>query len=125
MNIAIDLDGTLTAYPEFFVELGRAWRARGHRLYIITGLGHRSAVDRLQKVIDAHGDGFYDALHDTAEYDDAERAMIGQEPNNEIIVGLFKQRLCRALNIRIMFDDMAAVHRPLGDTPIFEVPRKA
>jgi hypothetical protein len=36
MNIALDIDGTITVYPEFFAILSRAIRAAGGKVYIIT-----------------------------------------------------------------------------------------
>ena len=122
MNIGIDIDGTLTKYPAFFVELGLALRARGNKVYIITGLGHKSAVERLQRVVSEHHNAdFYDELIDTSQYDMFERSLIGRIDNNELIVGLFKQRKCRELDIVVMFDDKAAIHRNCGASPIFEV----
>lgn len=123
MNLGIDIDGTLTAFPAFFVELGRAWRAKGWKVYLITGLGKRGVEERRKKWTVLNDTSFYDAIIDTSLYNDDERALIGQEPDNELIVGRFKQRMCRELFVAIMFDDMAAKHRSFGDVPIFEVPK--
>jgi hypothetical protein len=123
MNIGIDIDGTLTKYPDFFVELGRIWRKAGHKVYIITGLGIDGVYRRMEKypyLREGHGD-FYDDLVCTASYNSEEVALIGIEPDNEKIVGRFKQRKCKELEICIMFDDKALVHRQFGNTPVFEV----
>lgn len=122
MNIGIDIDGTLTKYAPFFVELGRSLRARNNKVYIITGLGHTVAVERLNRVVTEHGDGFYDGLFDSSMYDPFECSLVGRIDNNELIVGFFKQRMCRQLNVSVMFDDKAAIHRNCGNIPIFEVP---
>lgn len=116
MNIGIDIDRTLTKYPEFFTELSRLFRAAGYKVYMITGLGHESAVEKLSEY-----DIEYDALIDTSQYNRQEIALIGNVPDNETIVGIFKQRKCRELGVGIMFDDKAQVHRRYGDTPVFEV----
>jgi len=36
MNIGIDLDATITAYPAFFSSFSKAMHAQGHTIYIIT-----------------------------------------------------------------------------------------
>lgn len=117
INLGIDIDGTLSKYPEFFITLGRLWRSQGNRVYIITGLGHEKALERLSK----YPDDFYDQLVDTSLYNQYEKNLIGHTPSNEDIVGRFKQRKCKELDIEIMFDDQAAIHRQYGSTPIFEV----
>ena len=121
MNIGIDIDGTLLAYPEFFVKLGRLWKQSGCHVFIITGNDHSAAVEKLAKVVENHGDGFYDRLIDTSMYNQAECAMIGNVRDNEVIVGHFKQRMCLELDVAIMFDDQAILHRRYGNIPIFEV----
>lgn len=121
MNIGIDIDGTLTKYPKFFTELGKALRKAGHGVFVITGLGHNSATERLGRVVQEFGDGFYDALVDTSLYNAFEKSLIGKVDNNELIVGFFKQRKCRELEISVMFDDKADIHRNCGNSPIFTV----
>jgi len=123
MNIGIDIDGTLTKYPDFFIELGKLWRAAGHKVYLITGLGLEGVAQKEQEYpFISTGKGvFYDELCCTNLYNSMERALIGKVSSNEEIVGRFKQRLCFELNIEIMFDDQAQIHRQFGPTPIFEV----
>lgn len=120
MNIGIDIDGTLNKYPGFFTELGFLWRQAGHQVFIITGLGHNSAQERLGKITESYGESFYDELLDTSLYNTDEASLIGKV-HNEIIVGKFKQRMCKEHGVNIMFDDMARIHRLMGNIPIFEV----
>jgi hypothetical protein len=130
MNIGIDIDGTYNKYPEFFEFLINVLDEYNHGVYIITGLGHDSAIEKLRQIcIQLNGDDYYFdkgwssrfELVDTSLYNREERLLIGKVQSNEEIVGRFKQRMCKELNIDIMFDDMASVHRQFGDTPIFEV----
>ena len=124
MIIGIDIDNTLTKYPEFFVELGLLIRNAGGKVYIITALGHRSAIAMLNEVADKAGHhDFYDDLIDTSRYNTWERSLIGKIKHNEILVGHFKQRICKELGVQVMFDDQSELHRYCGDTPIFGVPK--
>lgn len=122
MNIGIDIDGTLNKYPEFFGNLITVWSYEIGRVYIITGLGHEKAEEKLKKLkTEFPGVNWEYTLIDTSMYNDDERALIGKVESNEEIVGRFKQRMCKELGVDIMFDDMASIHRQFGDTPIFEV----
>lgn len=121
MNLGIDIDGTLTAHPDFFVRLGRLWRAQGDKVYLITGLGLSGVEKRRVKWPVLNDTSFYDEIVTTAKYNAEERQLIGVEPDNEKIVGRFKQRMCRELGVGIMFDDQALKHREFGDIPIFQV----
>jgi len=125
MKIGIDVDGTLRTYPEFFTTLGRLFRADGHEVYIITGLGKAKATEKLSEVEAIYGTEFYNALFSSAEYNESERALIGVVQENELIVGIFKQRLCRQLGVDIMFDDKATIHALIDKhgVPIFAVPK--
>jgi hypothetical protein len=121
MNIGIDIDGTLTKYPEFFIELGKLFRAAGHKVYLITGLGEEGLKKRWIRWDHVLNQDFYDDIFTTALYNMEEISLIGKEPDNEKIVGRFKQRICKQLGVDIMFDDKAAIHREFGEVPIFEV----
>lgn len=121
MNIGIDIDGTITKYPEFFMELGKLFREAGHSVYVITGLGNDGLAKRMEKYTWFEDNSWYDGIITTANYNDKEKALIGKTQSNEDIVGMFKQRICKELNIAIMFDDQAHIHRKYGNTPIFEV----
>lgn len=63
MNIGIDIDGTLTRYPEFFQELGRVWRAAGHKVYLITGLGASGLEERRKSWPILNDTSFYGELY--------------------------------------------------------------
>ena len=121
MNIGIDIDGTLTKYPEFFVELGKLFRAAGHKVCLITGLGSDGLDKRWEKWEHILDQDFYDDVFTTELYNLEEISLIGKEEDNEKIVGRFKQRMCKELDIDIMFDDKATIHREFGEVPIFEV----
>lgn len=120
MNIGIDVDGTLTRYPEFFVELGRSWRAAGGKVFIITGLSNEGLDRRRIDYPVLNDTSFYDKLITSGEYNNFERSLVGKV-ENEIIVGIFKQRVCKELGVAVMFDDKALIHRACGDVPIFQV----
>lgn len=121
MNIGIDIDGTLNKYPEFFSRLMMAWNERDEGIvYIITGLGHNGAIEKLKDLESKYNLSTYQLI-DTSMYNEEERALIGKVESNEEIVGRFKQRKCKELGVDIMFDDMASIHRQFGNTPIFEV----
>lgn len=121
MIIGIDIDGTITKYPELFMELGRVIKADGGNVYIITGLGRAGLIDRLDKYTWFKDTSWYDRIITTEEYNADERSLIGKVESNEEIVGRFKQRICLELGIDVMFDDMASIHRKYGTTPVFEV----
>jgi hypothetical protein len=97
------------------------FRAAGHRVYLITGLGDEGLEKRREKWSHVLDQDFYDDIFTTALYNMEEMSLIGKEPENEKIVGRFKQRMCRELEVDIMFDDKAAIHREFGEVPIFEV----
>lgn len=126
MRIAIDCDGTATKYPDFFVALGRAMRASGHRVYVITGIPREVyAGKRAAKHPHLLDTSWYDALYTSDDYNEKERDLarkvVAGEMDNVILVGMFKQRICEELGVSVMFDDRAAQQRHLGKVPIFEV----
>jgi hypothetical protein len=121
MIIGIDIDGTITKYPELFIELGRLIKTSGGRVYIITGLGSDGLAQRMSKYPWFQDKTWYDKIITTSFYNDEERKLIGKVQSNEEIVGRFKQRVCRELGVDIMFDDMASIHRNFGKVPVFEV----
>ncbi len=122
LAIGIDIDGTLSRYADVLIPLARAVRAAGGRVFIITGLGEPEARQRLAEIAAANGGSdFYDALFSSAHYNAREIALIPLVASNEIVVGHFKQRLCRDLGVGIMFDDRADIHQWCGDVPVFDV----
>jgi hypothetical protein len=71
MNVALDIDGTITAKPEFFAVLSKAIRANGGKVIIVTSRsnttevkaqtrrelrGYGIAFDELVVIADAAGD---------------------------------------------------------------------
>jgi hypothetical protein len=122
LNIGLDIDGTLTKYPDFLIWLARKIKGDGGKVYVITGLGNGEEFKRkFGALTDKYGSDWFDEVHTSAEFNSDECSLINKELDNEKIVGRFKQRLCRELNVSVMFDDMAQTHRQFGDIPIFEV----
>ena len=118
MKIGIDIDGTITRYPDIFYKLANAVLDSEGEVYIITGLGINGALEKLHNFPQLN----YTKLITTASYNDAERKLVamGILPN-EYIVGVFKQRNCVELGIDVMFDDKALVHGEVNKVPIFYV----
>ena len=130
MIIGIDIDGTLKEYPEFFTTLGRLFRENGHSVYIITGLGWTRAIEKVEAIEKEWGGDFHDGVWSTVHYNELESQLVSVLPmdggcGNEIVVGMFKQRICRMLKVDIMFDDKGDIHRGLDKhgVPIFTVPK--
>jgi hypothetical protein len=44
MKIALDLDDTITACPDFFVEMAAGLRSREHEIYILTFRREREEI---------------------------------------------------------------------------------
>lgn len=89
MNIGIDIDGTISALPEFFSCLTRAFRQAGHKVYIITYREPmaiqttRDQLDRWRVV--------YDEIY-----------LCG----NAEQMGQWKAKIAAMLDLDVMFDDM-------------------
>lgn len=49
MNIGIDIDDTITALPEFFKELTVSFRAKGHKIHIVTSRTDNEEVRKVTK----------------------------------------------------------------------------
>ena len=47
MNIGIDIDDTITALPEFFKELTGSFRAKGHKIHLITSRTDNAEVRKM------------------------------------------------------------------------------
>lgn len=56
MNIALDIDGTITRRPKFFAVLSRAVRAAGGKVFIVTSRSDTAEVRALtRRELGAHG----------------------------------------------------------------------
>ena len=53
MNVAVDIDGTVDAFPQDFNSLCAALRAAGHHVYVITGIESDTVTQ--QDVVDTQG----------------------------------------------------------------------
>lgn len=126
MNIAIDCDGTATKYPEFFVELGKLFLSAGHNVYIITGIP-LSVFETKRKLKYPHlaDTSWYNRVYTSDDYNENERelakSVVEGILDNVSLVGMFKQRICKDLNVAVMFDDRATQQRQFGRIPMFEV----
>lgn len=89
VNIGIDIDGTITAAPEFFSVLTRAFRRAGHKVYIIT-YRQPMAVQATRGDLAAWG----------IEYDDMYLCGNAEE------MGQWKAKIAAMLDLDVMFDDM-------------------
>ena len=122
---AFDCDGTVTKFPIIFRAMGKALKADGHRVIIITGIP-LSVFDkeRKDKYAVLRDTSWYDEVYTSSDYNQGE-CLIAQFVkkkliNNELLVGMFKRRICAEQNVAVMFDDKAVIHRHIkGDTPIF------
>lgn len=109
MKIAFDVDGVLTAHYPVLTEIGRAMRASGHEVYILTGNHlstlHGDRADLLPDLADGHGD-WYDEII-TFEDHEPERGLIASFGARSA-VGQFKRRVARDKGINFLFDDDVA-----------------
>jgi len=97
MNIGIDIDGTITAAPEFFAVLTRAFRQAGHKVYIVTyrqPLAVQSTRDELARW--------------GIEYDDMHLCGNAED------MGQWKAKIAGLLDLDVMFDDMPAALCRMG-----------
>ncbi len=109
MNIALDIDGTITQQPELFAVLSRAVRAAGGRIYIITSRADTSDVRTLtQQELKNYGIDYDDLLI----IPDADRDRFPC-PHDELDwyqkYLWQKVYLCLEHNITIVFDDEGKV----------------
>jgi len=59
MNIALDIDGTITKHPEFFAIISRSIRAFGGKVYIVTSRSNSDGVRvETQKELKSYGIAF-------------------------------------------------------------------
>jgi len=56
MNIALDIDGTITKHPEFFAIVSRSIRASGGKVYVVTSRSNSDGVRvQTQKELKSYG----------------------------------------------------------------------
>jgi len=56
MNIALDIDGTITKHPEFFAIVSRSIRASGGKVYVVTSRSNSDGVRvQTQKELNSYG----------------------------------------------------------------------
>jgi len=89
VNIGIDIDGTISAAPEFFAVLTRTFRREGHKVYIIT-YREPMAVEATRRELADWG----------IEYDDMHLCGNAED------MGPWKAKIAKLLDLDIMFDDM-------------------
>lgn len=129
MNFAIDCDGTATRYPEIFVEIGRSLRGSGHKVYILTGIDTKT-FDGVRKNKYPHlcDTSWYDTVLTSDLYNESERRIaadvISGTFDNHILVGMFKRRICREMEISLLFDDDVEHVRRTGEVPVFGVAKQ-
>lgn len=59
MNIALDIDGTITKHPEFFAIVSRSIRASGGKVFIVTSRSNSNEVKvETQKELKSYGISF-------------------------------------------------------------------
>ena len=75
-NLAIDIDGTLLEYPEFFIELGKFYKSLGRKVYIITGNGLDGVNEKKRSYPNIFTDDWYDEIIDTSRYNKEEKNLL-------------------------------------------------
>jgi len=89
VNIGIDIDGTISAAPEFFAVLTKAFRQAGHKVYIVTYRAPMSVQSTRRELTDWG-----------IEYDDMHLCGNGED------MGQWKAKIATMLDLDVMFDDM-------------------
>jgi hypothetical protein len=110
MRLAIDIDGTITQHPAYFITLVKAWRAQGLGVLILTA---RRESDRGATVRELVGLGFPAPLF---EREAANLVMFPKEypwPYTDQLAetlwrqehALWKAAMCRMLDVDVLYDD--------------------
>jgi hypothetical protein len=123
---AFDCDGTATKYPEIFVAMGRALKAEGHRVVILTGIDMATFNSRRKAKYPHLADSsWYDQVITADSYNDDERKLavevIAGRLDNHVLVGIYKRRVCAELGVGVLFDDDVTHVRARGAVPVFGV----
>jgi hypothetical protein len=107
VNIAFDIDDTISRCPPLFAVLSRALRDAGHKVFIIT-FRSDAAIAR----VDLEECGVvYDELVTAREQD-----ICGRNFNQ------WKAQVCRAKRIGVLFEDMPEVIAELDASTVAFVP---
>jgi hypothetical protein len=107
MNVALDIDDTITRHPEFFAFLSKALKAAGHNVYVIS---YRADYDFTKIELAEYGI-VYDELILAADLD-------------LDVQGFYKWKaeMCDRLKIDVFFEDMPEVANELSDSTVCFLP---
>jgi len=126
MNIALDIDGTITKNPEFFSVLSQAIRQAGGKVYIFTSRSNADGVEvQTRKELDLYGIEF-DDLVIIADGGGNEQITCPHEDLDWYKKYLWqKVKVCLDHNVHVVFEDDPKVislfeeHAP--DIQVFQV----
>jgi hypothetical protein len=108
MNIALDIDGTITKRPDFFAVLSRAFRASGGKVYIVTSRVNSSDVrSQTHKELKSYGVEFDELI---IIPNDKEQIPCPHDDLDWYKKYLWqKVSVCLECNVTILFEDDAVV----------------
>jgi hypothetical protein len=107
MNVALDIDDTITRHPEFFAFLSKALKDAGHKVFVIS---YRADYEFTKAELAEYG----------VVYDDL--ILAG---NMDLgLQGFYKWKagMCRELKIDVFFEDMPEVANIVDESTICFVP---
>ena len=107
MNIALDLDDTISRCPPFFSILSKAFIASGHKVYVIT---HREDRAFAAEDLAAYGISYDELILPTVE--EFQRNTSGEWRTS---IGAWKAEMCRRLEVDVCIDDMPDVVNALDE----------
>jgi hypothetical protein len=107
MNVAFDIDDTITRCPQFFALISQALKAAGHGVYIIS---YRSGQGAVEQEMDSYGIVF-------------DRVVLPSDEDFDRF-GFYEWKVhaCRELKIDIFFEDMPEVVNKLDPSVVTFVP---
>lgn len=115
MKIAIDYDGTWMEHTMVYCKLMKALQVDGHQVGIMTGRLKDTYHEDLERITQR---GLTpDFFYNTGDFDCAERELsywieTGQvTAERDLVVCIFKARMCNDNGIDILFDDAADMIR--------------
>jgi hypothetical protein len=126
MNIALDIDGTITKNPGFFSLLSQSVRRAGGRVYIVTSRGNADGVEeQTRQELASYGLEF-DALFIIADSGGQEQIACPHENLDWYQKYLWqKVRVCLDHNVHIVFDDdpkvVSLFEKYAPDIQVFQV----